>query len=91
MRVTVELSTNDHVESVNDTTIFARPELEATSSASWNMSKNMDPFVISFGSEESVVEPLHHRLNFSARVHDPPVVDVAVVVVQRDHSESRTN
>lgn len=58
MRVTVELGPNDHVESVNNSSVLARPELEATSTTRWDVRQDMNSFVVLFGLEKSVVEPL---------------------------------
>lgn len=91
VRMAVELSANDHMESVNNATIFTRPELAAASTTSRDMRQNMNSFIIPFGSQKSVVEPLHGGLDFSVTVHGPPVEGVAIIVVQSNQSESRSN
>lgn len=88
MWVTVELSADDHVESINDATIFTWPEHETRATSWWNMSENVDSFTGLFSSQQRIVEPLKGICNFSSAVHEPKVVDVAVVVVQRYDSET---
>lgn len=90
MRMAVELSANDLMESVDDATIFARPERVTTAAARWKMLQDVNSFVSLFGSEESVVQPLHVGLSFCSTVQHPPVVNVAIVVVKSDQSESGT-
>lgn len=51
----------------------------------------MNALVGSLSIEKRVVEPLHAGLNLSSAVHDPPVIDVAVVVVQSDKTETWLN
>lgn len=91
MRMSIKLSADNIVESIDDATIFTRPEAEATATASWNVSENVNSFVCSFSSEKRVVEPLHGRCNLISAVHHPPVVDVTIIVVQCNQTESWTH
>jgi hypothetical protein len=91
MRMSIELSSNDHVESINDSAIFSRPPFEATSATRWNVLENVNSFICSLSSQECVVKPLHGRLNLSSTVHHPPVVDVAIIIVQCNQTETRSN
>lgn len=89
MRVTVELPTDDHMEPVDDATIFTSPEMKATSSG--EVAQDMNSLVILFGSKKGLVQPLHGGLDFSATVDWPPIERVTVVAVQSNDTESRSN
>lgn len=58
MRMTVELCSNDIVESVDNATILSRPELEAATTTSWYVGQDMHSLIASLSIEKSVVEPL---------------------------------
>lgn len=88
MRVSVELAADDSVVAVDDASVLLRPPLEATAAVCWKMFQDVNAFVSVFRSLKCVCEPLHGRSDFNARIHDPPVEGVAIVVVHRDQTKA---
>lgn len=86
--MSVELGTDDSVETVDHASVLLRPPLEATASVRWKMFQDVNAFAGLFSSQKCIVEPLHGLLNLNTRVHDPPVEGVAIVVVHGNQTQT---
>jgi hypothetical protein len=88
MRVTVELTADDSVESINHSSELLRPVAEAAAASTQNVRQDVNLLTCCFCNKQRVMEPLQLFCNLIATVHYPEVVACAVVVVQSNHSKT---
>lgn len=87
--MTIELTADDVVESLNDASVFSSPDIEAGAGSGWDMSQDVDFFVRSLSSQELVMEPLEMLSEVRGIVQDPVIIYITEVVVHCDDSETR--
>lgn len=59
----IELGTDNIVESVENSSVLTRPELETTATTGRDMCQDMHSFVVLFCLQKCVVEPLLCRVS----------------------------
>lgn len=84
-----ELSANRVPETLNDPAVFTSVDLEAGAVTWGHVAENVNLLAGLLGSQKGVVQPLELCPWEAGLVQKPPVVGVAVVVVDCDDAEAR--
>lgn len=89
VRVSTELGTDRVPEAFHNAIIFTGIDGEAR--LRWQVSEEVHLLVVSLGQQEGVVQPLQLSPWERGFIENPPVHGLALVVIDRDDSQSRTN